>query len=70
MEHDSAEVEVGDGPQEGAGGDGVPIESARGRGGRKHVPLTNVSNGPQYLLEANGEVREMAPDRVVETHKV
>ena len=48
MGHSSAEVEVGD------GGGGVPIGSARGRGGRKHVPLTKVSKGPQYLLEANG----------------
>ena len=47
MGHDSAEVEVGHGPQEGAGGGGVPIGSARGRRGRKHVPLTKVSNGPQ-----------------------
>jgi hypothetical protein len=54
MGGDSAEVEVGDGPQEGAGGGGVPIGTARGRGGRKHVPLTKVSNGPQYFLEANG----------------
>ena len=54
MEHDSAEVEVGDGAQEGAGGDGVPIGSAIGRGGRKHVPLSKVPNGRQYLREANG----------------
>ena len=54
MEHDSTEVEVGDSPQEGVGGGGVPVGSARGRGGRKHVPLTKVSKGPQFLLEANG----------------
>ncbi len=54
MGRNSAEVEVGDASQEGVGGGGVPIGSARGRGGRKHVPPTKVSNGPQYLLEANG----------------
>jgi hypothetical protein len=54
MGHDSAEVEVDHGPQEGAGGGGVPIGSVKGRGGRRHVPLTKVSKGPQYLLEANG----------------
>ena len=70
MGHSSAEVEVGDGPQEGAGGGCVPIGSAKGRGGRKYAPLTKVSKEPENLLEANGQVREMAPDRVIETHEV
>ncbi len=47
MGRDSAEVEVGDGPQEGIGGGGVPIGSARGRGGCKNGPLTKLSKGPE-----------------------
>ena len=70
MGHDSAEVEVGHGPQEGAGGGGAPIGRVKGRGGRKKSPLTKVSKEPENLLEADGQVREMAPDRVMETHKV
>ncbi len=54
MGHDSAEVEVGHGPQEGARGGGVPIGSARGRGRGENAPSTKVPNGRQYLLEANG----------------
>ena len=54
MGHDSAEVEVGHGPQEGAGGGGVPIGSARGRGRGGNVPPTKVATEAVNLLEANG----------------
>ena len=54
MGHDSAEGEVGHGPQEGAGGGGVPIGSAKGRGRGKDASSTKVPNGRQYLLEVNG----------------
>ena len=70
MRHSSAEVEVGDGSQKVAGGGGVPIGSARGRGGLKNSPLTKISKEPENLLKANRQVREMVPDRVMETHKV
>ena len=54
MGHDTAEVELDNGPQEGAGGGGVQIGSAEGHGGRKNAPQTKVSKGPHFLLEANG----------------
>ena len=54
MGHDSAEVDFGIGPQEGAGGGGAPIGRVKGRGGRKNSPLTKVSKEPENLLEANG----------------
>jgi len=70
MGHDSAEVEVGEGPKEGAGGGGAPIGRVKGRGRGKNVPPTKVATEAVNLLEANGQGREMAPDRVMETHKV
>ena len=70
MGHDSAGVEVGEGPKEGAGGGGAPIGRVKGRGRGKNVPPTKVATEAVNLLEANGQEWEIAPERVVETHKV
>ena len=46
------------------------IMATKGMEDAKNSSLTKVSKEPENLLEANGQVREMAPDRVMETHKV
>ena len=51
-------------------GGGAPIGRVKGRGRGENVPPTKVATEAVNLLEANGQVREMAPDRVMETHKV